>query len=127
MAVDQNEAPEGYIAVEWESGSCKSCAFNYSSEVCPKTDEGLYLCSSMRRKDNKHVYFVKKPESAKQNIVPTIPSNISLRDFFAGCAISGCMNAFDEVYKVPERAYIVADMMLAEREKLMKEGKVGNE
>ena len=65
----------------------------------------------------KDVYFVKKPESTKQDSVPTTPSNISLRDFFAGCAISGFMNASEEVYKVPEMAYIVADMMLAEREK----------
>ena len=57
--------------------------------------------------------------------MPTIPSNVSLRDFFAGCAISGCMNASEEVYKVPEMAYVVADMMLAEREKLLKEGKRG--
>ena len=41
----------------------------------------------------------------------------------AGCAISGCVNASEEVYKVPERAYIVADTMLAEREKSLKEGK----
>jgi hypothetical protein len=33
------------------------------------------------------------------------------------------MNASEEVYKVPERAYIVADMMLAEREKSLNEGK----
>ena len=123
IAVDPNEAPEGYVAVEWESGSCKSCAFNYNSEGCPRTDEGLYLCSSISRKDNTHVYFVKKPESTKQDSAPTIPLNVSLRDFFAGCAISGCMNASEEVYKVPERAYIVADMMLAEREKSLNEWK----
>ena len=89
-----------------------------------ETTTTSFLCFGVNRKDHKDVYFVKKPESTKQDSVPTIPSNISLRDFFAGCAISGCMNASEEVYKVPERAYIVADMMLAEREKSLKDGKV---
>ena len=44
-------------------------------------------------------------------------NNISIRDFFAGCAISGCMARSEAVSSVAERAYIVADMMLAEREK----------
>ena len=113
MAVDPNEAPEGYIAVK---GACKHCVFQNDETCCA-------CCVPMMRKDKQYVYFVKKPESTKQDSVPTTPSNISLRDFFAGCAISCCMNASEEVYKVPERAYIVADRMLAEREKLMKEGK----
>ena len=54
--------------------------------------------------------------------VPSIIPGISLRDYFAGCASSGCMNASEEVYKVPERAYIVADMMLKEREKALNGG-----
>ena len=113
MAVDPNEAPEGYFAVK---GACKHCMFHDDVTCCAG-------CVPTRRKDKQYVYFVKKPESTKQDSVPTIPLNISLRDFFAGCAISGCMNASEEVYKVPERAYIVADMMLAEREKSLKEGK----
>ena len=113
MVVDPNEAPEGYFAVK---GACKHCVFRDYVTCCA-------CCVPMMRKDKQYVYFVKKPESTKQDSVLTIPSNISLRDFFAGCAISGCMNASEEVYKVPERAYIVADMMLAEREKSLKEGK----
>ena len=100
-----------------------SCVFISSNTRCPRNVEGAYLCSSIGRKDNQSVYFIEKPESTKHGSVPTIPLNISLRDFFAGCAISGCMNASEEVYKVPERAYIVADMMLAEREKSLKEWK----
>ena len=123
MAVDPDEAPEGYIAVEDVNSGCRSCVFLGCDAPCPKNKEGGYLCSSGNRKDEQSVYFVKKPESTKQDSVPTIPSNISLRDFFAGCAISGFMNASEEVYNVPERAYIVADMMLAEREKSLKEGK----
>ena len=122
LPVDEKDAPEGYYAVGDASRGCMSCAFISSSARCPRNEEGAYLCSGENRKDKQPVYFVKKPESTKQGSVPTIPSNISLRDFFAGCAISGCMNTSEEVYKVPERAYIVADMMLAEREKSMKEG-----
>ena len=44
-------------------------------------------------------------------------NNISIRDFFAGFAISGCIAHSEAVSSVAERAYIVADMMLAEREK----------
>ena len=113
MTVDPNEVPDGYFAVK---GACKRCVFHNDETCCA-------CCVPMMRKDKQYVYFVKKPESTKQDSVPTISSNISLRDFFAGCAISGCMNASEEVYKVPERAYIVADMMLAEREKSLKEGK----
>ena len=113
LPVDEKDAPEGYYAVK---GACKHCVFRDDVTCCAG-------CVPMSRKYRQYVYFVKKPESAKHGSVPTIPSNISLRDFFAGCAISGCMNASEEVYKVPERAYIVADMMLAEREKSLKEGK----
>ena len=113
MAFDPNEAPEGYFAVK---GACKHCVFHNDETCCD-------CCVPMRRKDKQYVYFVKKPESTKQDSVPTTHSNISLRDFFTGCAISGFMNASEEVYKVPERAYIVADMMLAEREKSFKEEK----
>ena len=113
MAVDPNDAPDGYFAVK---GACKHCVFRDDETCCAG-------CAPMSRKDRQYVYFVKTPESTKQDSVPTIPLNVSLRDFFAGCAISGCMNASEEVYKVPERAYVVADMMLAEREKSLKEGK----
>ena len=122
MAVDPNEAPEGYVAVEWVFGCCNKCAFR-SASSCPRNDNDEFWCFGVNRKDHKDVYFVKKPESTKQDSAPTIPLNVSLRDFFAGCVISGCMNASEEVYKVPERAYIVADMMLAERWKSLKEWK----
>lgn len=123
LPVDEKDAPEGYYAAGDVGRGCMSCAFISSNAHCPRNEEGAYLCSSRCRKDKQPVYFVKKPESTKQDSVPTIPSNISLRDFFAGCAISGFMNASEEVYKVPERAYIVADMMLVEREKSLNEGK----
>ena len=113
LPVDEKDAPEGYYAVK---GACKHCVFRDDVTCCAG-------CAPMSRKDRQYVYFVKKPESTKQGSVPTIPLNVSLRDFFAGCAISGCMNASEEVYKVPERAYIMADMMLAEREKSLKEWK----
>ena len=113
LPVDEKDAQEGYYAVK---GACKHCVFHNDETCCD-------CCVPMMRKDKQYVYFVKKPESTKQDTVPTIPSNISLRDFFAGCAIIGFMNTSEEVYKVPERAYIVADAMLAEREKSLKEGK----
>ena len=122
MAVDLNDAPKGYFAAQWVFGCCNKCAFR-SASSCPRNDNDEFWCFVVNRKDHKDVYFVKKPESTKQDSVPTIHLNISLRDFFAGCAISGFMNASEEVCKVPERAYIVADMMLAEREKSLKEGK----
>ena len=134
MVVDPNEAPEGYVAAE---GDCIECAFR-ATPLCPVNDNGEWVCLAENREDGKDVHFVKEqvpetdddraatvsvpPETVDKGSVPTIPSTISLRDFFAGCAISGFMNASEEVYKVPERAYIVADMMLAEREKSMKEG-----
>lgn len=135
MAIDPNEAPEGYVAVE---GDCIECAFR-AKLLCPVNDNNEWVCLGENRKDGKDVHFVKEqapetddnraatvsvpPEPIDKGGVPTIHLNISLRDFFAGCAISGCMNASEEVYKVPERAYIVADMMLAEREKSLKEWK----
>ena len=135
LLVDEKDAPEGYVAVE---GDCTECAFR-ATLLCPVNDNVEWVCLGENRKDGKDVHFVKEqaletdddraatvsvpPEQIDKGGVPTIPSNISLRDFFAGCAISGCMNASEEVYKVPERAYIVADMMLAEREKSLKEGK----
>ena len=138
MAVDPNEAPEGYVAVEWDGAGCTGCSFR-NTLLCPVNDNGEWVCLGENRKDGKDVHFMKEqapetdddraatvsapPEPTDKGGVPTIPSNISLRDFFAGCAISGCVNAYEEVYKVPERAYIVADMMLAEREKLLKEWK----
>ena len=122
--VNPNEAPEGYIAVQY-IGSCRDCAF----DVLESCEAIGVSCSPYRRDDGKNVYFISKEEPKEMSHVNTqpvpsvIPSNISLRNFFAGCAISGCMNASEEVYKVPKRAYIVADMMLAEREKSLKEGK----
>ena len=119
--VNPNEAPKGYMAVAYTTGksSCEECSF--SSHDCGCAAEGV-SCLAGKRDDNCGVYFIRKEEQEEMNHadtqpVPSIIPGISLRDYFAGCAISGCMNASEEVYKVPERAYIVADMMLKEREK----------
>ena len=119
--VNSNEAPKGYMAVACVVGnsSCDKCSF--ASNDCGCRAEGV-SCLSSNRNDNCGVYFIPKKEQEEMSHADTQPvqsviPGISLRDYFAGCAISGCMNASEEVYKVPERAYIVADAMLKEREK----------
>ena len=126
--VNPNEAPKGYMAVAYTTGksSCEECSF--SSHECGCVAAGV-SCLAYKRDDNCGVYFIPKKEPKEMSHtedtqhVPSVIPGISLRDYFAGCAISGCMNASEEVYKVPERAYIVADMMLAEREKSLKKEK----
>ncbi len=120
--VNPNEAPDGYMAVQY-TGSCDNCAFT-SLKFCGELGVS---CGSCGRDDGKSVYFIPKKEPKEMSHtdtqpVPSIILGISLRDYFAGCAISGCMNASEEVYKVPERAYIVADAMLEEREKQLNGG-----
>jgi hypothetical protein len=64
MAVDPNDAPKGYFAAQWVSGCCNKCAFQ-SASPCPGNDNDELWCLDVYRKDNKRVYFVKKPESTK--------------------------------------------------------------
>ena len=56
MAVNPNEAPEGYLAVAIKSG-CQGCAFRGN---CWRAD-----CAPHNRKDLCHVIFVKKPDGGK--------------------------------------------------------------
>lgn len=56
MAVNPNEAPEGYEAVE--SDGCRDeCAFEYRSKECLSV-----ACAETTREDGCYVIFVKKPE-----------------------------------------------------------------
>ena len=40
MAVDPNEAPEGYVAVGDVGRGCMSCAFISSNARCPRNAKG---------------------------------------------------------------------------------------
>ena len=55
MAVNPNEAPDGYEAVEsdWCNGDC---AFEFGSKECRSV-----ACANIDRKDGCFVIFVKKP------------------------------------------------------------------
>ena len=55
MAVNPNEAPKGYEAVE-SNGCDGECAFEYRSKECLSV-----ACGSCHRKDECCVIFVKKP------------------------------------------------------------------
>ena len=55
MAVNPNEAPEGYEAVE-SNGCDGECAFEYRSKECLSV-----ACGSCHREDGCYVIFVKKP------------------------------------------------------------------
>ena len=51
MAVNPNEAPEGYVAVEAEG--CGGCVFEYLSKECISA-----ACGGCHRKDGCYVIFV---------------------------------------------------------------------
>ena len=56
MQVNPNEAPEGYIAVEWdESSGCDYCIFSDVYEECMRA-----LCYPTFRRDKHNVIFIKK-------------------------------------------------------------------
>ena len=56
--IDPNEAPEGYLAVEYRG--CDGCAFKYGSADCLFAE-----CTAIRRKDRHDVIFVKKPDDGR--------------------------------------------------------------
>ena len=57
--IDENEAPDGYIAVEW-NGDCDKCAlFSFACE------ENEIKCMSRLRNDGETVKFIKKWEQTK--------------------------------------------------------------
>ena len=65
MAIDKNEAPEGYEAVENVDGVCDGCAFDPAGNICPTDGSGYQLCAIDARNDATEVYFIKKEESAE--------------------------------------------------------------
>ena len=124
--VNPNEAPEGYVAVAYVVGksSCDECSFS-SSRDCGCRAAGV-SCLSSNRDDNCGVYFIPKKEQEEMSHVDTKPApsiipGISLRDYFAGCAITGFLAANQQGGCVVN-AYEVADAMLEEREKSLNGG-----
>ena len=123
--VNPNEAPKGYMAVAFTSGkySCDECSF--SSYECGCVVAGV-SCLSYKRDDNCNVYFTPKKELKEmihtdtQPVQSVIPG-ISLRDYFAGCAITGLLAANQQGGCVVN-AYEVADAMLGQREKSLNGG-----
>ncbi len=125
--VNPNEAPEGYVAVAYVTckSSCEECSF--ASDDCGCAGAGV-SCLSSSRNDNCSVYFIPKKEPKEMSHtdtqpVPSIIPGISLRDYFAGCAITGFLvdTSLSKV-KVVTFAYEVADAMLKEREKPLNGG-----
>ncbi len=124
--VNPNEAPEGYYAVAYVAGkySCEECSF--SSDDCGFHAAGV-SCLSTTRDDGCGVYFIPKKEPKEmshtedaQPVSSVIPG-ISLRDYFAGCAITGLLAANQQGGCVVN-AYEVADAMLEQREKALNGG-----
>ena len=121
--VNQNEAPEGYMAVQY-TGSCGDCSFSFNG-CC--SGSFSVSCVSYKRGDNCDVYFIPKEEQEEMSHVdtqplPSIIPGISLRDYFAGCALGGYLA---DSYLTSESvwlAYQVADAMLEEREKVLNGG-----
>ena len=58
MAINPNEAPEGYVAVE--GSGCKGCALKDRTVECWHAE-----CAASTRKDGHFVIFVKKPDDGK--------------------------------------------------------------
>ena len=123
--VNPNEAPEGYVAVAYVAGksSCEECSF--ASEDCCFRAAGV-SCLSLLRDDNCGVYFILEKEPKEMSHVDTKPApsiipGISLRDYFAGCAITGLLAA-NQQGGCAVNAYEVADAMLEEREKQLNGG-----
>lgn len=56
LAADEDDAPQGYRAVAFES--CAGCAF--VSRPCPQGADGLLLCNSEARDDEREVHFLKR-------------------------------------------------------------------
>lgn len=121
--VNPNEAPEGYTAVQY-TGSCGDCSFSFNG--CCSGSLSV-SCASHNRGDNCDVYFIPKEEPKEMSHVDTqpVPSvihGISLRDYFAGCAITGLLAADYHAVNAVVHAYEAADAMLQEREKSLNGG-----
>ena len=58
MAINPNEAPEGYVAVE--GSGCIGCALKDRTVECWHAE-----CAASTRKDGHFVIFVKKPDDGK--------------------------------------------------------------
>lgn len=120
--VNPNEAPEGYMAVQY-TGLCDNCAF-YNLESCGELGVS---CISYRRDDGKSVYFIPKKEPKEMSHtedtqpVPSVIPGISLRDYFAGCALTGLLAGNQQTGAVIH-AYEAADAMLEQREKFLNGG-----
>lgn len=120
--VNPNEAPEGYMAVQY-TGFCDNCAFD-NLESCAALSVS---CVSYLRDDGKSVYFIPKKEPKEMSHtedtqpVPGVIPGISLRDYFAGCAITG-LPAANQQGGCVVNAYEVADAMLEQREKALNGG-----
>lgn len=56
--IDPNEAPEGYLAVEYFG--CDGCAFTLADKNCLSAS-----CARDSRKDGCDVIFVKKPDDGR--------------------------------------------------------------
>ena len=120
--MNKNEAPEGYTAVQY-TGLCENCSFY--QEECGTSALGV-SCLSSKRDDKCSVYFIPKKEPKEMSHVdtqpvPSIIPGISLRDYFAGCALTGLLAANQQGGAV-SLAYEVADAMLEEREKPLNGG-----
>ena len=120
--VNQNEAPQGYMAVQY-TGSCGDCSFSFNG--CCSGSLSV-SCVSYKRGDNCDVYFIPKKEQEEMSHVDTKPApsiipGISLRDYFAGCAITGFLAANQQGGCVVN-AYEAADAMLGQREKSLNGG-----
>ena len=124
--VNPNEAPEGYMAVACVVGnsSCDECSF--ASNDCGCRAAGV-SCLSSNRNDNCGVYFIPKKEPKEMSHtedtqpVPSVIPGISLRDYFAGCAITGLLAANQQGGCVVN-AYEAADAMLEQRENSLNGG-----
>jgi len=71
--LDPNEAPEGYIAVEWDKhiDRCEFCAFTDDELACMDAH-----CYDTYRKDKSNVYFIKKEQTDTK--VNTTQNNLDL-------------------------------------------------
>ena len=121
--VNPNEAPEWHVAVQY-TGSCDNCAFD-NLESCAALSVS---CVSYLRDDGKSVYFIpdKEPKEMSHTDTQPVPSvipGVSLRDYFAGCAITWLLvDTSLTSAAVVTFAYGVADAMLEQREKSLNGG-----
>lgn len=63
--VDETWAPEGYIAVDMQSGSCKGCAFDERYTCAAKNEEKD--CVGFDRPDGHDVIFIKEGDDVPEH------------------------------------------------------------